>query len=106
MFPPHPQASLPMPQNFTFHGFCLPYFVLSSGIGLLPPGCVVYFTQSASSCGVPLPTLPLRYGSAPSTSHMFKNSLVPKLLSSFTLPHHTLSMDGRLSLGPIPSFQW
>src|SRR4030095_2755793 len=106
MLPPQPHASLPSPQNFTFHGLGLPYFSRSSGIGLLPFGCVVYLIQSESSCGVPLPTLPLKYGSAPSSSHMFKNSFVPKLLSSFTFPHQTFSIDGLSFLGPTPSRQW
>ena len=34
------------------------------------------------------------------------NSWVPKLLSSTTPPQWVLIIDGRLSRGPIPSFQW
>ena len=34
------------------------------------------------------------------------NSWVPKLLSSTTLPQWVLTIDGRSSRGPMPSFQW
>src|ERR1044071_2639579 len=104
MFPPQPHASLPTPHIFTFHGFSLPFSARSLDIGL-SPSKFTYCTHSVSSCTVPLPTLPARYGSAPSNSHIFKKSCVPKLLSSVTPPHHTFTILGLFSLAPMPSFQ-
>src|SRR5687767_7944473 len=104
MLPPQPQASLPIPQYFTFHGSRFPFLTRRSDIGLTPLK-FTYCTHSASSCAVPLPTFPEMYGSVPSSSHISKNSCVPKLLSSVTLPHHTLTILGLFSLLPIPSFQ-
>src|SRR5688572_28295755 len=94
-----------MPQYLTFHGFSLPFCLRRSDIGLLPSK-VVYCTQSLNSWTVPLPTLPDKYGSVPISSHMSRKLCVPKLLSSVTPPHQRLTMVGRLSFGPIPSFQW
>src|SRR5215218_3458414 len=104
MLPPQPQASLPTPQNFTFQGLSRPFSRLRPDIGLSPLK-FTYCAQSASSCTVPLPTLPARYGSVPSSSHIFKKSCVPKLLSSVMPPHHTFTIFGRLLLSPMPSFQ-
>ncbi|WP_345385765.1 hypothetical protein [Nonomuraea salmonea] len=70
------------------------------------PSRVRYSTQSLISRTVPEPTLPLMYGSAPSSSHRAMNSWVPKWLFSSTLPQWVLTMAGRLSLGPMPSIQW
>ena len=50
------------------------------------PSEVMYSTHLASSSTVPLPTFPLIYGSQPSISQRFRNSCVPKLLSSIVPP--------------------
>src|SRR5690606_19437911 len=104
MLPPQPQVSLPIPQYLTFQGFSRPFSIRNSDMGL-PFSTLTYCSQSISSCTVPLPTLADKYGSAPSNSHMSRQSCVPKLLSSETPPHQRLIMEGLLSFGPMPSFQ-
>ena len=94
MLPPQPHVSLPIPQNFTRHGSSRPLALRSRTIGL-SPSRVRYSTQSLISCTVPEPTLPLMYGSAPSSSHRAMNSWVPKWLFSSTLPQWVLTMRGR-----------
>src|SRR5688500_15654012 len=105
MLPPQPHTSLPTPHIFTFHGFSLPFCTLHLLIGPALPSKFTYCTQSVSSCTVPLPTLPARYGCAPIFSHIFKKSCVPKLLSSVTPPHQRFTIAGLLAFGPTPSFQ-
>src|SRR5574344_506719 len=104
MLPPHPQLPLPTPRNFTFHALSRPFWRRSFAIGVLP-SLVMYSTHLASSSTVPLPTLPLIYGSQPSISHRLRNSCVPKLLSSIVPPQLLFCIVGRLSFGPIPSVQ-
>src|SRR4029079_6266435 len=104
MFPPQPQASFPIPQNFTLHALSCPFFLRRSDIGLFASK-LAYCTQSANSCTVPLPTFPEMYGSVFSSLHISKNSCVPKLLSSVTPPQFVLTIEGRSFFGPMPSFQ-
>src|SRR5881398_3254085 len=104
MLPPQPQLSLPTPQRRTLHGVAWPFFFRRVVIGLVPSK-LTYSHHSAISRGVPLPTLPTMNGAAPSRSTKSKYSCVPKLLSSVTLPHMVLTIVGRLSGAPIPSFQ-
>ena len=65
----------------------------------------MYSTHCAVSCTVPLPTFMDTYGSHSNNSHRFRNSCVPKLLSSTVPPQLLFTMRGRFSLGPIPSIQ-
>jgi hypothetical protein len=74
-------------------------------MGLFPVR-VRYSTQWLISSTVPEPTLPLMYGSASSSAQRSMNSCVPKWLFSSTSPQWVLSIEGRWSLGPIPSRQW
>src|SRR5574344_2027291 len=104
MLPPHPQLSFPTPRNFTCHAFSRPFCLRSFAIGV-SPSLVMYSTHLASSSTVPLPTFPLIYGSQPSISHRFRNSCVPKLLSSIVPPQLLFCIFGRWSRGPIPSTQ-
>ncbi len=71
-----------------------------------PAAAVMYSTHLASSSTVPEPTLPEIYGSVPSISHRFRNSCVPKELSSRVLPQLLFTSFGRFSCGPMPSIQW
>src|SRR5574344_35911 len=104
MLPPHPQLSLPTPRNFTFHALSRPFFLLKLAMGESPSE-VMYSTHLANSSTLPLPTFPLMYGSQFSISHRFRNSCVPKLLSSIVPPQLLLTILGRFSLGPMPSIQ-
>ena len=70
------------------------------------PSEVMYSTHWAISLTVPEPTLPLMYGSQPSISQRFRNSWVPKELSSMVPPQLLLRREGRWLLGPMPSIQW
>src|SRR5690625_7314350 len=67
MFPPQPQASLPMPKNGTVHGSSRPFSRRSAAIGE-SSARVRYSIQSLISRTVPEPTLPLTYASVPSSS--------------------------------------
>jgi hypothetical protein len=62
--PPQPQFSLPTPQSLTPKGWGAP-FAARSRPSVVGRPVLQYSSQSHSSCGVPLPTLPARYGSAP-----------------------------------------
>lgn len=105
MCPPHPHASLPRPQKRTRHGSSRPLALRRRTIGE-SPSRVRYSTQSLISLTVPEPTLPLMYGSAPSSSHRAMNSWVPKWLFSSTLPQCVFTIAGRCFFGPMPSIQW
>ena len=105
MLPPHPQLSFPTPRYFNFHALSRPFLRRRLAIGESPSE-VIYSTHLASSSTVPLPTLPLTYGSQPSISQRFKNSCVPKLLSSIVPPQLLFTIFGRFSFGPMPSIQW
>src|SRR5690554_1792265 len=104
MLPPHPQLSLPIPQNLTFQGSSRPFSRRNLDMGL-SPSKVTYSIHLDISSTVPLPTLALIYASVPSCSHRSKNSCVPKLLSSTTPPQCVLIILGLASRGPIPSIQ-
>jgi len=104
MLPPQPQFSLPTPQYLMRHGFSRPFSLRQFAIGDSPSN-VMYSTHSDISCTVPLPTLPLMYGSQPSSSHSIKNSCVPKWLFSMTPPQCVFTIRFRFPRGPTPSFQ-
>ena len=55
---------------------------------------------------VMLVTFAAMYVFAPTCSARSKNSCVPTALVSSTPPHSTFTRTGRLSRGPMPSFQW
>ena len=105
MLPPQPQLSLPTPRYLTFHDFSRPFLRRRLAIGVSPSE-VIYSTHLASSSTVPEPTFPLMYGSAPSISQRFRNSWVPKELSSIVPPQLLFCIFGRCERGPIPSIQW
>src|SRR5690625_3144369 len=105
MFPPQPQFSLPTPKYFNFHGSSCPFSLRQFAIGD-SPSKVIYSTHSDISWTVPLPTLPLMYGSAPNISQNIMNSWVPKWLFSTTPPQCVFTIRLRCSRGPTPSFQW
>ena len=105
MLPPHPQLSLPTPQNRTLNGSGCPFAARRSA-SVLPPGWFTYSHQAAISRTVPLPTLPTMNGSAPNRRTSSRYSCVPKLLSSVTPPQTVFTILGRCAGGPIPSSQW
>src|SRR5258706_1502541 len=104
MLPPHPQLSLPTPQNFTRHGSALPFCFLRSVI-VLSASEFKYSTHFAISSTVPLPTFAAIYGSQPINEHNSRNSCVPKLLSSDTPPQFVFTICGLSLLRPMPSLQ-
>ena len=82
-FPPQPQFSLPTPHSLTLNGLLAPLTRRSCTNDVLM-SALQYSTQSHNSCGVPDPTFPAKYGSAPIIRHNSINSWVPRLLSSST----------------------
>src|ERR1019366_8701727 len=104
MYPPQPQLSLPTPHNETLYGASCPFFRRIS-VSVLLPLKFKYSIQFSISCGVPVPTFPAIYGSHPNSLHNFKNSSVPKLLSSVTMPQVVFTRCGLLLSSPIPSLQ-
>ena len=104
MLPPQPQFSLPTPKYLSAHGASCPFARRRSAIGETS-GLVMYSTQSCISRTVPLPRLPLTYGSQPSCRHSSKNSCAPKELSSTTPPQWELIIFTRDESGPTPSRQ-
>ena len=94
-----------MPQNGTRHGCSRPFALRRRAIGL-SPSRVRYSTHSLISCTVPLPTLPLTYGSAPSSSHKRHELVGAEVVVLLDVAPVRVDHRGRSALGPMPSRQW
>src|SRR5262249_40917386 len=98
-----PSISLPRAQYLTLYGSGCPFFRRSSAqyVALVP---LVYSTQCRASSMVPRPRLMQMYGSALMSPVDLRHSSVPKRFDSTSF-EASWGRAGRLSLGPMPSFQ-
>ena len=94
MLPPQPQVSLPIPKKCTSQGCSRP-FLRRSLASVDTVFDVMYSIQSAISCGLPEPTLPLMYTLVPIISANAMNSCVPNSLVSATPPQCVFTFTGR-----------